>query len=165
MFTISANFLWHLFLYEVTVFGDVHNIWICSETIMSFFSILLENCFRQKSENYNVGSSAAFQSYSMIADYEAHLYLQIVIVRSVISPLAASERREGSQKIRKSGWIFQFVLLDVLRLLTCIVIQTVPYDTLKDTTRPFSPTFSDLFFRENSQRSLYNILELFPAKM
>ena len=56
-----------------------------SETIMSFFSILLENCFRQKSENYNVGSSAAFQSYSMIADYEAHLYLQIVIVRSVIS--------------------------------------------------------------------------------
>ena len=125
-----------------------------SETIMSFFSILLENCFRQKSENYNVGSSAAFQSYSMIADYEAHLYLQIVIVRSVISPPScciASERREGSQKIRKSGWIFQFVLLDVLRLLTCIVIQTVPYDTLKDTTRPFSPTFSDLFFfRENS---------------
>ena len=148
-------FLWHLFLNEVTVFGDVHNIWICSETIMSFFSILLENCFRQKSENYNVGSSAAFQSYSMIADYEAHLYLQIVIVRSVISPPScciASERREGSQKIRKSGWIFQFVLLDVLRLLTCIVIQTVPYDTLKDTTRnPFQllSKHSDTFFPWN----------------
>ena len=88
MVTKQRKFLWHLFLNKVTLFGDVHNIWICSETIMSFFSILRENCFRQKSENYNYGSSAAaaFQSYSMIADYEAHLYLQIVIVRSVISP-------------------------------------------------------------------------------
>ena len=63
--------------------------------------------------------------------------------------IVKERRREGSQKIRKSGWIFQFVLLDVLRLLTCIVIQTVPYDTLKDTTRdPFQllSKHSDTFF-------------------
>ena len=63
--------------------------------------------------------------------------------------IVKERRREGSQKIRKSGWIFQFVLLDVLRLLTCIVIQTVPYDTLKDTTRdPFQllSKLSDTFF-------------------
>ena len=72
--------------------------------------------------------------------------------------IVKERRREGSQKIRKSGWIFQFVLLDVLRLLTCIVIQTVPYDTLKDTTRdPFqllskhSDTFREIFFSQLSR--------------
>ena len=141
---------------------------------MSFFSILLENCFRQKSENYNYGSSAAaaaFQSYSMIADYEAHLYLQIVIVRSVISPQLLHRKREKKGRFPKN----QKIRMDLpVRPLGCTKVVNVHcYSdrplryTKRYYQRPFSATFQTfryIFFREIffSQLSRFQVQ---PQKM